>query len=247
MGSPPSDPDRQHEDVFHRRRIPRRFLIATKEVPVAEFQRYARETLGGPHAYNTKYSPDPDGPQIDVSWFDAVAFCNWMSKKEKLPQCYRPNNPGKIAGEMRVDADAVAAGGYRLATEAEWEYACRAGTVTARYFGNTLDLLRHYAWSLDTSGFRAQRCGWLLPNEAGLFDMLGNAGEMCHDSRVRYPADRPIIEDSIVSETVSGEPRNIRGGSWAQRPSGLHSGARAWFPPSEHQADIGFRLARTLP
>src|SRR5262249_50284776 len=151
----------------------------TREVTVAEFQKYAKEALGSPYAYGQKLSPDPNGPQIDVSFFAAVGYCNWMSKKEKLPPCYQPDAQGKFGVGMKIDAAAVAAGGYRLPTEAEWEYACRAGTVTDRYYGHANELLRSYAWSLNPQEFHAHPCGWLLPNEAGLFDMLGNVGELC--------------------------------------------------------------------
>ncbi len=248
MGSSPSDSDPQKEDVLHRRRIPHRFLIATREVTVAEFQKFAREALDVPHPANEKLSSDQNCPQTNMTFFDAVAYCNWMSKKEKLPQCYRPDGRGKFTVGMRVDATAVAAGGYRLPTEAEWEYACRAGTVTDRYYGHALDLLRHYAWSLNTPGFCTHPCGSLLPNDAGLFDMLGNAGELCHDVRARLPAGPQIVDDTIADENISNEFRSIRGGSFAQSPAGLLSGYRAaWCAPSDPLADIGFRLARTIP
>jgi formylglycine-generating enzyme required for sulfatase activity len=248
IGSPRSDPAQPADDVLHRRRIPRRFLIATREVTVAEFQKYAKEALGAPFAYDEKYSPDPNGPQIGVSFFAAVGYCNWMSKKEKLPQCYQPGPGGKFTVGMQVDAKAVAAGGYRLPTEAEWEYACRAGSVTDRYYGHANDLLRSYAWSLNAPEFRAYPCGRLLPNEAGLFDMLGNAGELCHDVRVRRTADPQIVDDAILDEkNVSNEHRSLRGGSFAQSSNALFSSYRPWCAPSDQLGDIGFRLARTIP
>ncbi|HZW30730.1 MAG TPA: SUMF1/EgtB/PvdO family nonheme iron enzyme, partial [Isosphaeraceae bacterium] len=87
-----------------------------------------------------------------------------------------------------------------------------------------------------------------LPNDAGLFDMLGNAGELCHDVRARLPAGPQIVDDTIADENISNEFRSIRGGSFAQSPAGLLSGYRAaWCAPSDPLADIGFRLARTIP
>ena len=82
---------------------------------------------------------------------------------------------------MKILADALKQPGYRLPTEAEWEYACRAGTMTSRYYGRSVKLLEKYAWYLANSQDHAWPCGRLLPNELGLFDMLGNVYEWCHE------------------------------------------------------------------
>ena len=100
--------------------------------------------------------------------------------------CYLPNEAGAYDEGMTIPADVLQRTGYRLPTEAEWEYACRAGAVTSRYYGHSIDLLGAYAWYQANSKEHAWPCGSLLPNDLGLFDMLGNVYEWCQDS-VKLP------------------------------------------------------------
>ena len=93
---------------------------------------------------------------------------------------------------MKIVPDALERPGYRLPTEAEWEYACRAGAVTSRYYGRSVELLGKYAWYLQNSQDRAWPCGQLLPNELGLFDMLGNVYEWCQEQYYRTRRERAI-------------------------------------------------------
>src|SRR5215813_8055687 len=110
-----------------------------------------------------------------VSWYTAAQYCNWLSEREGIPPgqwCYPAHKD--IREGMRLFPDALERTGYRLATEAEWEYACRAGTTTPYYFGAAEELLGRYAWYLYSSRDRSWPVGQKRPNDLGLFDMHGN-------------------------------------------------------------------------
>ena len=163
-----------------------------------------------------------------VSWYHAAAYCNWLSRKEGKPECYEPNSEGQYAVGMTIRADALQRVGYRLPTEAEWEYACRAGAGTSRYYGSSVDLLGRYAWNLAmaTSPDRAQPCGRWLPNDLGLFDILGNVYEWCQDRVEKYHPDRngTILDDIYMKEYINN-PRLLRGGAFYYPPAYVRSAA----------------------
>jgi formylglycine-generating enzyme required for sulfatase activity len=156
-----------------------------------------------------------------VSWYDAAAYCNWLSKEEGIPEeqwCYLRNAKGQYAEGMKVAAGYLKRTGYRLPTEAEWEHACRAGSETNWSHGEAEDLLAKYAWYAVNSPSRMQPVGSLRPNDLGLFDLHGNAWEWCQDRYAQWP---PVVgakwdEDKEDIEDISDRNRRVlRGGAFS--------------------------------
>ncbi len=169
-------------------------------------------------------------PVDSVSWDNAIEFCNRLSEKEGLKPYYTPG--GGIQG----------GNGYRLLTEAEWEYACRAGTDTHSAFGQKLSGAQ--ANLKDTTGNlkRTEQAGKYAANPFGLFDFHGNVYEWCYD---HYDAN--YVAKAAVNPVgpKSGSTRVRRGGSWSTAPSFALSAVRAYMKPGENPNDAGFRIART--
>jgi formylglycine-generating enzyme required for sulfatase activity len=142
---------------------------------------------------------------------------------------------------MKLAPDLPRRSGYRLPSEAEWEYVCRAGALSSRYYGDSSDLLGNYGWYIENSPrVQAAPCARLKPNDLGLFDVLGNAGEWCQD-------DRDAADRSGSLTIVDKGIRLIRGGTYTRPAQFVRSAGRDGFRPSGRNVNNGFRLVRTLP
>jgi formylglycine-generating enzyme required for sulfatase activity len=254
MSTPANQPEHGEGEIQHRRLIPRSFAIATKEVTLGQFQRFWRAKYGNTwmQAGAGNPRPDPDEPVVRVTWFEAAAYCRWLSEQEQIPpaqMCYPPVE--QIKEGLRPDPDYLSKTGYRLPTEAEWEYACRAGSTTARFYGSTDEMLGSYGWYWDNSQDRPHPVGLLKPNDFGMFDTYGNAWEWLQERGRSWYASFlcwQVVGDKEDTAPVSNlERRALRGGAFdSPRRTNLRSASRWWGQPQERGEMSGLRVARTL-
>jgi formylglycine-generating enzyme required for sulfatase activity len=243
MGSPEPDPDaRSNEKPAHRVTITRPFYLGAHEVTVGQFRAFVESTgyrtdaerdgLGGavthPERKRIEYGPQfnwrhpghpkeqaDDEPVVQVSWNDAVSFCRWLLETEGRP--------------------------YRLPTEAEWEYACRAGTTTRWSSGDSLTQLEAFAWTPNSDSPTTHRVGTKAANPFGLFDMHGNVWEWCRD------VDGPYRDDPQTDPEgpATGPERVLRGGAWDRKNvRRTKSAYRISEAPSARSNTYGFRVCR---
>jgi formylglycine-generating enzyme required for sulfatase activity len=194
MGSNAGNPD---EAPPHRVKLTG-FLMDKFEVTQGMF---AKAQLPNPSHWQ-----EPKNPVERVRWRDAKGYCNERSRLEGLTPCYNEKTEA-------WDCD-FAANGYRLPTEAEWEYACRAGTTEPYDFGG-VDKLRQYAWFDENSSERTHPAGQKKPNRWDIYDLYGNVSEWCEDVyRPTYYKESPVVDPHGPPSPGKDVKRVLRGGSW---------------------------------
>lgn len=223
MGSPVSESGRSSNEGPQRRVTVSSFYIGRYPVTQKEYQ----ELMGvNPSAFK-----GPNLPVEQVSWFDAIEYCNKLSIKEGLAPAYTING-------VNVSWNR-GAGGYRLPTEAEWEYACRAGTQTPFYTGTSIT---DAAWYSKNSMGNSQPVGEKLPNPWGLFDMHGNVLEWCWDWLAAYSGGAQTDPQG----PLLGTDRVYRGGCWRFESHQLRSAFRFGNHPNLKTFFLGFRVVRSI-
>ena len=213
MGSPDNEKGREEdESPPHPVKLTRGFYMSVTEVTQGQ---WAKVMKTRPWAENANITKGDDYPAVYVKWADAVDFCTKLGQHE-----------GRT---------------YRLPTEAEWEYACRAGTKTQFYWGTEFD--QRYAWSSTDKSRSIHEVAGRLPNAWGLFDMGGNVWEWCSDWHGNYPAGE--LTDPKGPE--QGIKRVIRSGSYSNSPYDCRSAERGAAPPDDRYGGIGFRVVLETP
>ncbi len=250
MGSPGHEVGRvARDESLHKVRIPRGYAIGGKTVTVEQFLRFRPD-----HRWLKRQGPRTDGPMLNVTWYRAAEYCNWLSAQEGLPSsewCYVPNKDGQFAAGMRLAPNYLARHGYRLPSEAEWEFASRAGAITRRFYGDADELLREYATISGANTHEAaETAGIRKPNDLGMFDIYGNAAEWTQDPALPYQWESsflPRIDREFPLEVGDNVNRALRGGSFVNPVTSLRSAFREEDPPTNVSDPCGLRVARTYP
>ncbi len=224
MGSPEGEAGREsdekdelgrlldEDETLHKVTLPQPFQMGMFEVTQDQYQK----VMG----MNPSKYKGSQNPVEQVIWNDSVEFCRKLSEQPEE----------KAAGYT-----------YRLPTEAEWEYACRAGTTTAYSFGDSVSELDDHAWYNKNSNHTTHAVGQKKPNAWGLCDMYGNVWEWCQDWNGRYPNGAQT--DPTGPKT--GSVRVIRGGSWLMNSARCRSAYRTWNSPVTQLHHLGFRVLRS--
>ncbi|MBN2789370.1 MAG: SUMF1/EgtB/PvdO family nonheme iron enzyme [Candidatus Delongbacteria bacterium] len=212
------------------------FLMDYEKVDFKKTKRYAKFNKDGELTLlRSKVADDHQCAMYWVNWYLAVDYCNWLSEKAGFEQCYTVD--GKD-----IDCD-FTADGFRLLTEAEWEYATRGGISSKGYMYSGSNDHDKVAWTKENTK-KIQVVGLKAPNELGIYDMSGNVSEMCWDS-----FDSDYYKDS-VSENPTGPKRKsnkvIRGGSWKDKAKFATNTSRKYNAVFDKDKDLGIRIGRSV-
>jgi formylglycine-generating enzyme required for sulfatase activity len=249
MGSPLAEIGREGSERQHKRRIQRTFALAAKPVTVEQYRKF-----DGDYSAASEFTRMADLPVAGgATWNHAAAYCNWLSQQEGIDPrqwCYETNLTGETGPNVQVTqlrANYLSLQGYRLPTQAEMEYAIRAGAITSRFFGETEELLPKYSWYLTNAQHKTWPVGRLKPNDFGLFDVQGNVENWCQDRSDSYPQG-VVVDDKEDSKLRIDrkDRRMMRGASFVSPPSDVRSANGSSLPPEIPFPYSGIRVARTI-
>jgi formylglycine-generating enzyme required for sulfatase activity len=252
-----TDPERSDDEPRHHRIIDRSFAIAAQPVTVEQWSQFVvamrKRNIEIRSGDIKMYAPDSHCPIIDVSWYEAAMFCRWLSELEKVEET-QMIYPSVEEIWSRVEAKEakplalydLSRTGYRLPTEAEWEYACRGETTTSWHFGGAVELLPRHGWFWTKSDSRSWPVGEKMPNELGLFDMHGNVWNWCHDPYRPYPKKADAVHHEEPAVVGSLSTHVLRGGSFRYKPVLVRSACRLVKAPTFRESSVGLRVARTM-
>lgn len=205
------------------------FRMSATEITQAQF----KSVMG----YNPSYFTDNDNLPVEKpSWFEAVMFCNRLSALQGLDSCYTTTEDEDYFGQKHRKCD-FSKNGFRLPVEAEWEYACRAGTTTKYCSGDDESDLARVGWYKENCGHRTHQVAQKEPNAWGLYDMHGNVWEWCNDWY-----SKNYKKSSINNPIGLGYDHVLRGGSWPDVAGYCISANRCMIRPSYKNFGIGFRI-----
>ena len=221
------------------------FYIGKYEVTLSEYSLFL-EAKGQTRASETVAPEMKELPVTNVTWWDAIAYCNWLSEKEGLAVAYRllgePEEGQLLDSEGKITTDVANVVGYRLPTEAEWEFAARGGILSRGFIYSGSDDPDQVAWHPSNSGGEAQDVGKKVPNELGIFDMSGNVWEWCSDWHALYSDSERI--NPYVS---SGILKPVRGASFGDEVTCSRVSYRGYVYPDNANDFFGFRVCRREP
>ncbi|MCO6459138.1 MAG: SUMF1/EgtB/PvdO family nonheme iron enzyme, partial [Pirellulaceae bacterium] len=278
FGSPERELDREGTELQIWVKIPRRYSLATTPVTVQQFERFwndptvraripedLHKSISIHRLSLSTITWHIECPQTGLERLLAMMYCEWLSERDGIPlgdRCYPeiwnylkdPTAGGRLPAKQ-VETygylprpNIVTRTGYRLPTEAEFEYACRAGTGESRHYGDSGALLAHFAWYRDNSGGKFQPVALKMPNDFGFFDLLGNSSNYCHDMYIvnNPPPDSDRREDHGTLANRTGN-YSQRGGHFDSRAGELRSSNRTLSRHTNSHIAHGFRVAKTEP